>query len=285
MAEGQFGAAFRELRRAKGFTLKEAAGDVVSPQFLSQFERGESQISYARLNDVLTNIRVSVNELAAMNAVSGLNWVDLWAGQLDAVQRGNDGSTLDSSIAPAGLRGVVGAINRLALVSPGQRRGLLNKTELAALTRVVMVQKHYGVFANLVIFYAAHALPGTTRRVAAQRLGNANVWAETRYLRSGTTVGALFALAETEIYLRNYLRAELLISNIRERLIISDVYERLALRLLDVELARVRGDEERALAIRHGILATLQLLDDPREYHRFSLHMDRVLRELTPRSK
>lgn len=282
MATEQFGAAFRKLRRAKGFTLSAAAGEAVSPQFLSQFERGESQISYARLSAVLDNIHVSVNELAAMNDVGSLNWVDMWAGQLDAVQREDSPASLDVAIAPPALRGVVGAINRLAVVSPGSRKHMLNRTELAAISREVLLHEHYGMFNNLVIYYGALALPGSTRRVAAQRLQKANVWVEVPYLRAATTLSALWALAEAEIYMHNYVRAELIMEDIRERLINTDMYERLTLRLLDVELAVARGNEPRGLAIKHGILASLQLLDDGAEYRRFSTHMDRALRELTP---
>ncbi len=40
-----FGATFKYLREARGLSLKEAASDIVSPQFLSQFEKGDKGIS------------------------------------------------------------------------------------------------------------------------------------------------------------------------------------------------------------------------------------------------
>ncbi len=40
-----FGATFKYLREARGLSLKEAASDIVSPQFLSQFEKGYKGIS------------------------------------------------------------------------------------------------------------------------------------------------------------------------------------------------------------------------------------------------
>ena len=40
-----FGATFKYLREARGLSLKEAASDIVSPQLLSQFEKGDKGIS------------------------------------------------------------------------------------------------------------------------------------------------------------------------------------------------------------------------------------------------
>ena len=40
-----FGATFKYLREVRGLSLKEAASDIVSPQFLSQFEKGDKGIS------------------------------------------------------------------------------------------------------------------------------------------------------------------------------------------------------------------------------------------------
>ena len=40
-----FGATFKYLREARGLSLKEATSDIVSPQFLSQFEKGDKGIS------------------------------------------------------------------------------------------------------------------------------------------------------------------------------------------------------------------------------------------------
>ena len=40
-----FGATFKYLREARGLSLKEAASDIVAPQFRSQFEKGDKGIS------------------------------------------------------------------------------------------------------------------------------------------------------------------------------------------------------------------------------------------------
>ncbi len=38
-----FGPTFRKIREARGLSLKEVAADIVSPQFLSQFERSQKE--------------------------------------------------------------------------------------------------------------------------------------------------------------------------------------------------------------------------------------------------
>ena len=40
-----YGQAFRQLRLDRGYSLKEAAGNIISPQMLGVFEHGKSGIS------------------------------------------------------------------------------------------------------------------------------------------------------------------------------------------------------------------------------------------------
>ncbi|MBP2058991.1 Rgg/GadR/MutR family transcriptional activator [Lactobacillus colini] len=58
----KYGIAFRNIRKAKNITIKQAASNVVTPAFLSKFERGESEISFSRLINILNNINVDINE-------------------------------------------------------------------------------------------------------------------------------------------------------------------------------------------------------------------------------
>lgn len=51
-----YGATFKYLREMKGYSLKEAAGDIVSPQFLGKFERDESGISVENFGRLLVRI-------------------------------------------------------------------------------------------------------------------------------------------------------------------------------------------------------------------------------------
>ncbi|WP_186603328.1 MULTISPECIES: helix-turn-helix transcriptional regulator [unclassified Streptococcus] len=57
-----FGKVFRQLREKRDLSIKAAAGEVVSAQFLGRFERGESSISLENFSRLLITI--------------GLDWVD-----------------------------------------------------------------------------------------------------------------------------------------------------------------------------------------------------------------
>ncbi|WP_125572096.1 helix-turn-helix domain-containing protein [Lacticaseibacillus songhuajiangensis] len=284
MADKEIGAAFRELRTQKGYTLKYAARGVVSVQFLSQFERGQSSISLARLAALLTNIHVSVVELASMPELSVINWLDLWAFQLDAVRRGLDDVYLDATIAPERLRPVVELVNRLAVVAPDERRNLLNRGEAGLIARTVTASKHYGVYTNLVVHYGAFTLASSLRRVAEQRLSEVNLTAELPYLQAGSTFGAMSSLVEVEIYLGNIQRAEQLLRQMRLRPMASDTAALITLRVLEAELALRRGDEAAANGLRDRLLGTLQLLGNQADYNRQVRYFDRVWRELGVRA-
>jgi len=56
------GTVFRHLRKSKGMILKETADGLISPQFLSEFERGHSNISVANFFSLLDKINVQITE-------------------------------------------------------------------------------------------------------------------------------------------------------------------------------------------------------------------------------
>lgn len=281
MEDKEIGPAFRKLRTQKGYTLKYAARGIVSVQFLSQFERGQSSISLARLAALLTNIHVSVAELAALPELSVINWLDLWAFQLDSVSRGVDDVLLRADIAPEHLRPVVTIVNKLAVLpNPDERRYALSKAETAVITHVVAATRHYGVYMNLVVHYTAFALASSARRIAEQRLAEVNLSAELPYLQFGSTFGAMYSLVEAEIYLGNIRRAEQMLRQMRRRLTASHTSALMALRVLEAELALRRGDDVTADTLRYGLLATIQVLGDRGEYERHLRYLNRVWSEL-----
>lgn len=59
-----FGPIFKEFRVARNLSLKEAAGEIVSPQLLSQFENGKKNISMEKFTRLLISIGVSFTDFA-----------------------------------------------------------------------------------------------------------------------------------------------------------------------------------------------------------------------------
>lgn len=57
-----FGATFKKFRLNKGLSLVQAAKDIVSPQFLGRFEKGQSDITVSNLYLLLQNLNVSLEE-------------------------------------------------------------------------------------------------------------------------------------------------------------------------------------------------------------------------------
>ena len=53
-----FGPTFRKIREARGLSLKEVAADIVSPQFLSQFERSQKGVSIVCFSLIFVSIGV-----------------------------------------------------------------------------------------------------------------------------------------------------------------------------------------------------------------------------------
>ena len=72
-----FGATFKYLREARGLSLKEAASDIVSPQFLSQFEKGDKGISLENFAKLLIVIGVEWNDFVLAFANKGGDCLEL----------------------------------------------------------------------------------------------------------------------------------------------------------------------------------------------------------------
>ncbi|HFI0645953.1 TPA: helix-turn-helix domain-containing protein [Streptococcus suis] len=66
-----FGPTFKQLREKRGLSLKEAAASVVSPQFLSRFEKGEKGISLENFNRLLIVLGLEWKDFAAAFADNG----------------------------------------------------------------------------------------------------------------------------------------------------------------------------------------------------------------------
>ncbi|HEL1602429.1 TPA: helix-turn-helix transcriptional regulator [Streptococcus suis] len=66
-----FGPTFKQLREKRGLSLKEAASTVVSPQFLSRFEKGEKGISLENFNRLLIVLGLEWKDFAAAFADNG----------------------------------------------------------------------------------------------------------------------------------------------------------------------------------------------------------------------
>ncbi|MDY4553755.1 MAG: helix-turn-helix transcriptional regulator [Streptococcus hyointestinalis] len=66
-----FGQTFKQLRIARGLSLKEAAANVVSPQFLSRFEKGEKGISLENFTRLLIVIGLEWNDFVTAYANNG----------------------------------------------------------------------------------------------------------------------------------------------------------------------------------------------------------------------
>ena len=72
-----FGATFKYLREARGLSLKEAASDIVSPQFLSQFVKGDKGISLENFAKLLIVIGVEWNDFVLAYANKGGDCLEL----------------------------------------------------------------------------------------------------------------------------------------------------------------------------------------------------------------
>lgn len=57
-----YGAAFKYLRESRGFTIKKACQDIISPQFLSKFEKDNSSISLENFSRLLVRLGATWND-------------------------------------------------------------------------------------------------------------------------------------------------------------------------------------------------------------------------------
>ncbi|KRM87662.1 helix-turn-helix domain-containing protein [Lacticaseibacillus thailandensis] len=276
MVETNFGYTYRELRQAKGYSLKSAASGEVSVQFLSQFERGESQISFERLDHLLRNIHVSLSEYVAAAGNDQLNWLDWWAYQLTEAWRRRPADIAGAvGMAPVSVRPVVAAINSIVLLDQADQRGALTGASLSAVTGVLRRTVRPGMFSNLVAALSAFALPNELRVSTANRLlEQPPIRSYARYLRPCTTMYAVVCLAEAEAILGQPCLAGQWLSRVERHLGPVDMYERLMVRKVQAGVLFAEGAVVAAERMRAQVLRAWRVLDDPTEEQLFTEHMD-----------
>src|SRR5699024_11134865 len=71
-----YGATFRTFRQHKGYTLKQVATGIVSISFLSKFERGDSDISFSVMVELLDRIMVTYEEFYFLHNAGKSNAID-----------------------------------------------------------------------------------------------------------------------------------------------------------------------------------------------------------------
>ncbi|MDN6290805.1 MAG: helix-turn-helix domain-containing protein [Tetragenococcus koreensis] len=67
------GAAFRVLRKERGFTLKEMSEDIISYSYLSKFEKGEAQISLHNFIQLARRLNMTVDEILYFSKTKTIN--------------------------------------------------------------------------------------------------------------------------------------------------------------------------------------------------------------------
>ena len=70
-----YGPTFKKFREARNISLKEAAGDIISPQLLSQFENGKKNVSLEKFSRLLISIGVSFTDFARAFEGDGIDIV------------------------------------------------------------------------------------------------------------------------------------------------------------------------------------------------------------------
>src|SRR5699024_5357772 len=58
----KYGGTLREIREQKGYSMQQLASGILSVSFLSKFERGESDISFAYITELLERLSLSFEE-------------------------------------------------------------------------------------------------------------------------------------------------------------------------------------------------------------------------------
>ncbi|MDT2598296.1 helix-turn-helix transcriptional regulator [Enterococcus hulanensis] len=61
---------FRELRKDRGLSLQDLTDEINSRSFISKFEKGDSKISFHRLEHLLERLNVSMEEFLYLRAKS-----------------------------------------------------------------------------------------------------------------------------------------------------------------------------------------------------------------------
>ncbi len=73
MGVSRYGKAFRKIRKERKISLKEAAGDIISPQLLSQFELGKKNVSLSNFDQLLVSVGISLLEFARVLELENQN--------------------------------------------------------------------------------------------------------------------------------------------------------------------------------------------------------------------
>lgn len=74
---------FKKLRIQKGFSTKEISEGLVTPQFINKYERGDSDIRFANLTQLLTRMHITMSEFAYEDDSSLEAWLSAVETDLD----------------------------------------------------------------------------------------------------------------------------------------------------------------------------------------------------------
>lgn len=73
-----YGSTFRTFRKNKGYTLKQVATGIVSVSFLSKFERGDSDISFSVMIELLDRMMVTYEEFYFLHQSGKSNAIEVF---------------------------------------------------------------------------------------------------------------------------------------------------------------------------------------------------------------
>lgn len=79
------GQTFRYFRTQKALSIKEVADGIVTPQFLNKYERGESDIRFSNLIQLLTRMNVTMSEFIEKHEVSYDRWLEQTEKEIDTI--------------------------------------------------------------------------------------------------------------------------------------------------------------------------------------------------------
>lgn len=92
------GKIYKEFRISRGCSVREAAGNSVTPQFLNKFERGDSDIRFSTLLELLNRINVTVAEYSHQIDATMDKWLMRVEHELDQAFTIGDSFDLQSFI-------------------------------------------------------------------------------------------------------------------------------------------------------------------------------------------
>lgn len=92
------GMIYKEFRTGRGYSVREAAGNSVTPQFLNKFERGDSDIRFSTLLELLNRINVTVAEFSHQIDATMDKWLMRVEQELDQALVNGGSITLEKFI-------------------------------------------------------------------------------------------------------------------------------------------------------------------------------------------